>query len=137
MTAFISFISLAILLAIGGTGLSLSNLILILAVVVAAILATGFLIVNRNKKKWAFEKHDLIQQINNLQKQKDDLEKDVANLQQKLKLLENKEIEWEKEREKLLQKIKEQEDKIKQLSKKEDPGKKDVIIEYYMNDKAQ
>jgi len=136
MTAFISFISHATLLAIGGTGLALNNLILILAVVVAAILATGFLIVNRNRKKWAFEKHDLVQQINKLENEKGVLETKVADLQQKLKLFENKEIEWEKEREKLLQRIKELEDKIKQLSKKEEPGKKDVIIEYYMNDKT-
>lgn len=136
MVEFISFISCAVLLAIGSTGLSPGNLILILGVVVAVILATGFLIVNRNKKKWAFKKHDLVQQIKKLKEEKGDLEKEVADLNEKLKLLEDKEIEWEKEREDRSGRIKELEDRIKQLSKKEEPGKKDVIIEYYMNDKT-
>ena len=136
MLEYITYIFHGYLPLIVSAGLTLANSILIIAVAVAVTLAAAFLIINHKKKTWKIEKHDLVQQIKVQTEQKEALEGEIAGFQGKLKLLEEELSDCSENRELLSQRIEELEEEVKQLSKKEDTGKKDVMIEYYMNDKA-
>lgn len=133
MVKFFLFPFYEILMVPGNMGLTRGSAILILAIFVAVSLSAGFVIVNSYKRKLAFRQHDLVQQINELKQQKKACEKDIAGLQEKLKIKEQEQLVWTVEREKLLQEINDLENQIKQLSDKKEPGKKDVIIEFFMN----
>ena len=102
--------------------------------IVVALLAIYFLM-DKSKKKFAFKREALKNEIRQLKKHNETLADELIFLTAKLKVGETQWSKWDEEKQLLIQKIEKLENQIEKLNKSEIAEKEDIIIEYYVNEK--
>ena len=121
---------LSLIYVVSDDVISLVAILLFLVVVMG-----GYLYFRKYRRNFVLERKKLNEELRLSQIHNQQLMKEVAVVQSKMASLEKERNNWNEEKERLFQKIKELEEQLAALKMDKNPENKDIIIEYYMNQK--